>query len=470
MAGRYRLKACEMPDSAPTATELLARLTSGETSSEAVVSDLIERIAADPELRAFSVTNTGRALECARKADTARRDGKSLGPLHGLPIAVKDNIAVAGLVNTGGTPALANHIPTIDADIVTCLKRAGAIVIGKNTMHELAWGTTSINPFSGTPLNPHDRTRTSGGSSGGAGAAVAANLVPVAVGTDTGGSIRIPASLCGVWGFRPTTGKWSQHGIIPISSSRDTAGPLARSVDDLILLHEAVTGEATPRGLSPKGKRIGIPASHFWEFAQPEVSALCRAALERLAVMGVELVQVDVANIARLHNDSSFIVASYEGRIDLTKYLADFAPEITFRDVVERIASDDVRELMLPLLDSGGPPTSESYRAALAVRQQLIAAYDSLFAGNRLDAIAFPTCLMPAFPLSDTFAELPNAGRVPVFPAMIHNTGPGSNAGLPGVSLPVGTTASGLPVGLALDGPLGGDAGLLQLAQFTGIL
>lgn len=459
-----------MPDSTLTATELLARLASGGSSAEATVSDLIERIEADPELRAFSLIDRQRALVDARKADAARRAGQSLGSLHGLPIAVKDNIAVAGLPNTGGTPALADHIPTLDADIVIRLKRAGAIIIGKNTMHELAWGTTSINPFSGTPLNPHDRTRTSGGSSGGAGAAVAAGLVPVAIGTDTGGSIRIPASLCGVWGFRPTTAKWSQHGIIPISSSRDTAGPLARSADDLVLLHEAVTGEMTPLDFSPEGKRIGIPTSHFWEFAQAEVAAICREALEKFRSAGMELVPVDVTDIARLHNDSSFTVASYEGRIDLMKYLAEFAPQITFRDVVERIASDDVRELMLPLLDSGGPFTSESYRAALVVRQQLIAAYTSLFSDNRLDAIAFPTCLMPAFPLSDAFADLPHAGLVPVFPAMIHNTGPGSNAGLPGVSVPIGATASGLPVGLALDGPRGGDIGVLQLAWFTGVL
>lgn len=457
-----------MPDQTATATELLTTLADGDRSSEALVSGLIGRIEADPELRAFSVIDRERALGAARKADAARQAGQAIGPLHGLPIAVKDNIAVAGLPNTGGTPALARHIPAVDADIVTRLKRAGAIIVGKTTMHELAWGTTSINPFSGTPLNPHDRTRTAGGSSGGAGAAVAANLVPVAVGTDTGGSIRIPASMCGIWGFRPTTGKWSQHGIIPISSSRDTAGPLARSAEDLILLHEAVTGERTPPGFSPKGKRIGIPHHHFWEFAQPEVSALCMEWLEKLRDAGMEFVDVDVVEIARLHNDSSFPVSSYEGRVDLMKYLADFAPEITFRDVVEQIAGDDVRELVLPLLDAGGPSASRSYRAAVAVRQRLIGAYDSLFADNRLDAIAFPTCLMPAFPLSDAFVELPHAGRVPVFPAMIHNTGPGSNAGLPGVSVPIGKTASGLPVGLALDGPRGGDVALLQLAQFAG--
>ena len=458
-----------MPDQTLTATELLTKLANGETSSEAAVSDLIARIEADSQLCAFSVMDE-EALDGAGKADAARKAGQALGPLHGLPIAVKDNIAVAGLPNTGGTPALADHIPAVDAELVTRLKRAGAIIIGKNTMHELAWGTTSINPFSGTPLNPRDRTRTAGGSSGGAGAAVAAGQVPVAIGTDTGGSVRIPASMCGVWGFRPTTGKWPQHGIIPISSSRDTAGPLARAAEDLVLLHEAVTGEATPNDFSPKGKRIGIPRSHFWEFARPEVAALCLAALEKLRDAGMDFVSVDVGDITRLHNHSSFVVASYEGRADLTQYLEDFAPGITFRDVVEQIASDDVRAIMLPLLDVDGPVNPASYRAAVAVRLELIAAYDRLFTNNRLDVIAFPTCPMPAFPLSDAFVELPNAGSVPVFPAMIHNTGPGSNAGLPGVSVPIGSTASGLPVGLALDGPRGRDVELLQLARFAGVL
>lgn len=453
-----------------TALELVAALAKGEIGARELATVFLDRIAAREELNAFSIVDRNRVLVEAEEADRLWAGGGTLGPLHGLPIAIKDNVAVAGYRNAAGSPGLAGHVSAADAPVVARLRAAGAIVLGKTTMHELAWGTTSINPFSGTPKNPADPARSAGGSSGGAGSAVAARLAPIAIGTDTGGSVRIPASLCGVWGFRPTAGRWPNEAIVPISETRDTPGPLAQSAEDMALLHAVVTGEAVdPGNAGLSGRRIGIPRRHFWDVAEPEVAAICRGALDRLGAAGAELIEVEIGDLIHHYDLSSFDIALYETRRDLGRYLAAYAPEIAFGDVIAAIASPDVRETLQPLLDENFPVTEERYNAALTIhRARLRQAYQRLFDDHRLDALAFPTVPMPAFRLEETDVVLPEIGRIPVFAAMIHNTGPGSTAGIPGISMPVGQTAEGLPVGLALDGPVGGDKALLELAISAG--
>jgi mandelamide amidase len=451
--------------------ELLSLLASGQIGAEELARDLLERNRADTGLNAFSMIDHEQVLRDARAADHLRGCGDIVPPLLGLPIAFKDNIAISGHANTAGTPALAHHPVFRDAEIVRRFKQAGAIILGKNTMHELAWGTTSINPFSGTPQNPHDRSRTAGGSSGGAGAAVAAHLTPMAIGTDTGGSIRIPAAMCGVWGFRPSTGKWPVSGIVPISSTRDTPGPLARSARDLKLVHQVVTGEKTDEIRSLRGTRIGVPYRGFWNIAVDQVRHICALAVQKMSDSGIEIVEIDGRELLQLHDACSAMIAIYEGRADLEKYLAEFTPGIGFAGVVEEIASSDVKALLQSVLDGEGPYTEKNYRHALGVdRPKLIDAYRRIFRDYRLDAIAFPVCPIAAFKRSEEYVDLPIAGKIPVFPAMIHNTGPGSNAGLPGVSIPVGKTDAGMPVGLGLDSARGNDAALLAMAVALGNL
>ena len=253
-------------------------IRNGEQTTEALAEALLARCAASP-LNAFISLEAERLRAAARAADKRRQRGERLGPLHGVPLALKDNIDTADFPTTGGTPALAAHRPKRNAPIVQRLLDAGAIVLGKTNLQELAYGPTNNNAAFGPARNPYDPTRIPGGSSGGSAAAVAARLAPAALGTDTGGSIRVPAALCGITSMRPTTLRWSQAGIVPLSHTRDTAGPMARHVADCVLLDGVVTGgptEITPASL--KGLRLGLPRGYFWEDLDAELAAILEAA------------------------------------------------------------------------------------------------------------------------------------------------------------------------------------------------
>jgi mandelamide amidase len=240
-------------------------IRAGEISAEQFADALLARAAAFAGLNAFIALDPERVREAARKADKQRAANTSLGPLHGVPLALKDNLNTAEMPTTGGTPGLANNRPKRNAVIVDKLFAAGAINFGKTNLHELAYGISNNNAAHGPARNPYAPDRIPGASSGGTGVAVSARVVPGGIGSDTGGSVRIPAALCGIVGFRPTTGRWSQAGIVPISHTRDTAGPMTRSVADCALLDGVVTGGPTDVAAAQlKGLRLGVPKQHFW--------------------------------------------------------------------------------------------------------------------------------------------------------------------------------------------------------------
>ena len=203
-----------------------AAIRSGDITAENLADALLARAAANASLTAFITLDPDGVRAAARLADRRRASGASLGPLHGVPLALKDNLDTADLPTSGGTPGLKGHRPKRNAAIVEALLAAGAIVLGKCNLHELAFGITNNNTTFGPARNPYAPDRIPGGSSGGTGVAVAARLAPGGVGTDTGGSVRVPAALCGIVGFRPSTGRWSQAGVVPISHTRDTPGPM----------------------------------------------------------------------------------------------------------------------------------------------------------------------------------------------------------------------------------------------------
>ncbi|MBX4871019.1 indoleacetamide hydrolase [Rhizobium bangladeshense] len=450
-------------------SEAAAAIAKGKISSRELVQALVARNERFRNLNAFVSLDHDQVLNSGRRADEEKASGFPLGPLYGVPIALKDNINVAACVTTAGTPALRNYKPEKDAPVVSALRKSGAIVFGKNSMHELAYGATSNNPAFGTPQNPFDRNRSAGGSSGGSGAAVGARLVPASIGTDTGGSVRIPAALCGVWGYRPSTGRWPTEDIVPISTSRDTPGPLARSAEDLALLDSAVTGYEKPVLQPLKGLRIGISSHHFWENADEEVADICSRAVAALVSEGALLVEIDTRELLNHHVPSSMAISLYEGKAALTTFLKAHGIPLSFSDVVEQIASSDVREILLAQLDPARSVSRQAYVEATEIhRPALIAAYDRLFAEQRLDVIAFPVCRLPAPLLSRAdFVEVGDV-TLPMFSALIHNTDVGSNGGVPGLSVPVGLTGSGLPVGLGLDAGRGCDTHLLGIALTLG--
>lgn len=447
-----------------TVSEAAAALRTGDIRAADYAEALLAQAARGASLNAFIHLDPTAVRAAAAAADARRARGDAPGALHGVPLALKDNLDTAEMPTTGGTPALRNHRPTRNAAVVQKLLDAGALALGKTNLHELAYGITNHNQAFGAARNPYDPSRIPGGSSGGVGVAVASRMAPAGIGSDTGGSVRVPAALCGVVGFRPTTGRWSQQGIVPISHTRDTAGPLARSVADCALLDAVVTGSSPAPATPLDGVRLGVPRGHFWQALDGETARLLEAALGRLKDAGAVLVEADVPDVARLDQDAGFPIALYETVVDLDAYLGSHGSSLRYRELVAQCASPDVAGLLQSLHGEGAVPEA-GYRHALDVlRPQLQAAFRDHFARHEVAAIVFPTTPLPAASIGDDETVLLNGERVPTFPTFIRNSSPGSVAGIPGISLPAAMTAAGLPLGLELDGPAGSDARLLALA------
>ncbi|MEJ8820592.1 indoleacetamide hydrolase [Variovorax humicola] len=441
--------------------ELRRQLHARSVTSTEVVEALISRTQAHGALNGYVAFDADALRAQARAADARIAAGEKL-PLLGVPIALKDNIDAVGLPSAAGTGALRGKRPGADAEVVSRLRAAGALVAGKTNMHELALGITNNNAVTGAAHNPWDATRIPGGSSGGSGVVVAAGLVPAAIGTDTGGSVRVPAALCGLVGLRPTVGRVSGRGIAPISTTRDTAGPIARSVADCALLDTVLTGAGEPlAAVSLKGLRLGLP-SPYWDPLESGVRVVVNAAVDRLRASGVEFVEVPMPGLFELAGAVGFPVALFEFVRDMTDYLGYANRGIDLKQLVDGVGSPDVAGLARSLLGEGAVPESV-YLEALKVRGQLQALHADTFSSAGVHALLFPTTPLTAAPIGQDETVLFNGQQCPTFLTFIRNTDPGSNAGIPGITLPAGLSA-GLPVGLALDGPTGSDRRLLALA------
>jgi mandelamide amidase len=452
-----------------TAADAAQQICAGKLGSEQLVSAYLAQAKAKPQLNAFITLDEAGALAAARASDAARKRG-ACKPLDGVPVVVKDNIQVKGLPATAGTPALKDFVPTADAPVVAKLRAAGAIVLGKTHMHELAFGVTGYNPaFQSGPevgvRNAYDSSRIAGGSSSGTGAALGARMAPAGLGTDTGGSVRIPCAFNGCASLRPTVGRYSQEGIAPISHTRDTAGPMALSVADVALLDRVIAGGTGVRPADLKRVRLGV-VPDFFANLDADTRAATDAALAKLRAAGVTLVDVQMPKLAELNGAVGFPVALYEANDDIKAYLAKYGTGVDITRLAAAIASPDVKGtfdgLIIPRklpAANGVVDAKPAYDQAMRVsRPALQKLYRDTFAKNRLDALVFPT--VPRVALAAT----PDASSVQNFGAIIQNTDPGSNAGIPGLQLPSGLGAtSGLPVGLEFDGPAGSDHRLLAL-------
>jgi indoleacetamide hydrolase len=445
-------------------------IRAGQVTSVELTQAYLARANARADLNAFVTLDREGALAAARRADADLAAGRVRGPLHGVPLVVKDNIHVAALPNTAGTPALRRFVPTASAPVAQKLLDAGAIVLGKTNMHELAFGISGYNEgfFTAQPIgtrNPYDRSRIAGGSSSGTGAAVAARLAPGGLGSDTGGSVRIPAALCGIAGLRPTIGRYSGEGITPISHTRDTAGPMAQTVADVALLDSVIAGgSVTPASL--RGVKLGVYRAYFFADLDADTRAVTDAALEKLRQAGVTIVEVDMPQLKSLNDGASFPVALYEAYDDLKAYLERHRVGVSVEQVAAAIASKDVkgtyeglvvpRKLPAPNGIVDAPPI---YQAAMQqARPALVAHFADTFRNYAIDALVGPTTPQVAA------LQGPEASSLETFLRFIRNTDPGSNAGIPGLTVPAGLGPStGLPVGLSLDGPRGSDERLLAL-------
>jgi mandelamide amidase len=393
--------------------------------------------------------------------------GSPQGSLTGLRFAVKDVFDVAGHPTGAGNPAwLATHpVPHTSSPIVTTLLAAGATLVGKTITDELAYSIHGDNVHYGTPINTRAPDRVPGGSSSGSVAAVAAGLCDFALGTDTGGSVRIPCAFNGCASLRPSMGRYPQQGIAPISHTRDTAGPMAQSMADVALLDGVIAGGKPLRPVDLKRVRLGVVQA-FYANLDADTRAATDAALAKLRAAGVTLVDVEMPKLMELNGAIGFPLALYEANDDMAAYLAKYRTGMDIAQLAAGIASPDVkgtfdafvipRKLPAPTGTVDAKPVYDN--AMRVARPALQKLYRDTFASNRLDALVFPT--VPRVAL----AAAPEASSPENFGALIQNTDPGSNAGIPGVQLPSGLGATtGLPVGLELDGPAGSDRKLLSV-------
>lgn len=458
-----------------TASEALAQMQSGRLSAERYIGALIDRAQEHRSLNAFITLNETGAIESARRVDAARAANKPVGPLAGLALVINDNINTAGVPTSSGTPGLKDFTPSVSAPVLQSLLDKGVIVIGKSNMHELGLGVTSSNAAFGAVQNPYDATRIPGGASGGTAAALAARFAPIGLGTDSGGSIRVPAALCGIVGLRPTVGAGGKErryplvGVAPVSHTRDSVGAMARSVSDIVLIDNALTGAAAVQARPANQIRLGVPRDYFWSGVDRDVAKQCQNALDKLKANGVTLVEADLPDIGTLTRNTAPALTWFELYMDFPAYLWETAAPHSFWDVLAQVKSPDVQAL----LKSGKSVTRDQYVKALTTgRPKLMQVYADYFDQQNVQAIVFPTVPATAPLIDPSYSGALSidgvaqpGGSMAALTAITRNIDPGSCAGLPGLSLPVGLASNGMPVGLSLDGRVGGDADLMAIGM-----
>ena len=445
-----------------TIPDLQRALARGTVTSRQLVERSLARIAAyddqGPSLHAVITVNP-RALEEAAALDAERAATGPRGPLHGIPVVVKDNYDTADMATTAGSAALAGVVPPDDAFQVRRLREAGAIILAKTNLHEFAFGWDTYSSLGGQTLNPYDLTRKPGGSSGGTGAAVAASFAVVGLGTDTCGSIRVPAALNNLVGVRPTKGLSSIDGIVPLSMTQDVGGPLARSVVDAAIVLDATVGfdpadPITALGvgrvpasytdhLDPealRGARIGVLEEFFGTGEEAAaVNAIVRRAAADMAARGAELVPVAIPGLVDLLAASNVLVDEFMAHIEQYLAATPGAPQ----RLQEIIDSGLVHPQVLPLLElsrDAGTYGTEVYKDKLLARDALRIATLAAMAAEGVDVLLYPTLTRPAAPVG-----VPQPGTTP-------NCRLSPHTGMPAITLPAGFTPDGLPVGVELLG------------------
>ena len=452
-----------------TASELAPLLRSGDVSPVEVVTAALRRVEeTEPEVNAFISLTDEQALTDARVAEAEIRGGRYRGPLHGVPLAVKDNLAVAGTVTTAGTRFLRDNTTDDDAEAVRRLREAGAIVIGKTNLHELAFGSTTINPFYGTTRNPWRRDHVAGGSSGGSAAALAARQAPLALGTDHAGSVRIPASLCNVVGLKPTHGLVSVRGLVGSRNvTADHVGPMARTVRDIALLLDTMAGADPHDPLSlhrpattysaaldggVAGLRVGVPANYYFDVIDPDVEDVVRAAITGLERLGATVVEVTMPDLDAMVG--ARVALGAEGLAFADPYLRSAPQDF----------SDELRRTLLALYFVPARDLARANR----IRRLLVEGFAQVFAA--VDLLVTPTTCTAAFPISAASITLRDNRtqqevQIPTSRSLIRTTWPTNLTGAPAISVPAGFTPDGRPVGLQLTARPFQEATLLTAAH-----
>ena len=467
-----------------TLVEIRDAIAAGETKSTEICSEYLERIAAvDGSLHAFNNVTREQALERAAAIDRSRTEGDPR-PLLGVPIAIKDNLCTRGVPTTASSRILKHFVPPYDATVVSRLEAAGAIVLGKTNCDEFGMGSSNENSAFGSVKNPWDLTRSPGGSSGGSAAAVSARLVPGALGSDTGGSIRQPAALCGVVGLKPTYGRVSRYGLLAFASSLDQVGPLTLTVRDAALLLEVIAGP-DPRDATTapqqvphytealdadlQGVRLGVPSALLDSGIDPEVKQAFGAVVEAIQATGATVSEITLPH-AQYAIPVYYLLATAEASSNLARYdgvrythRAELDPaSTTLRAMYDRTRSEGFgaevkRRIMLGTYALSAGYYDAYYLKAQRVRTLILRDYEQAF--NTVDAVIMPTSPVPAFTLGEKINDPLQMYLLDIF------TVSANLAGLPAISVPAGFTQERLPVGVQLVGRAFDEVGLLKIAN-----
>ncbi|WP_170347772.1 amidase family protein [Ruegeria atlantica] len=441
------------------------QVRSGSLSAVSLVEQAFDEMASNSEINAFISYDRDKALADARRVDLLIGSGGNTGRLAGIPLAIKDNIDVEGYRTTAGTPSI-NYVASKSAPIVSRLTSEGAIVIGKANMHELAFGVTSNNAAFGAVRNPADLTRIPGGSSGGTAAAIASGIVLGGLGTDTAGSIRVPAALTGVAGFRPSTSLIDMNGIVPSVPTFDVAGPMATTVGDVAYLFSIMTHQTMPEPRDLRGLRLGLVKDYMVNLS-PHVSRAVSDAFAKLEQAGVTLIEVEISPISAASFEVGFSAGFYEMKNAMAACLAQKQPNTTLQDMVDKIASKDVKNTYVNSVLGDDAPSETTYREAIARIDGIRQIYLRLFEEFGLDALIFPTAPLEAPPIEGSDAAVfLNGEYVPILPVFMRNVAATGVYGAPGISIPLSASERDhLPVGLELDGRPEADLDLLSIAK-----
>lgn len=463
-----------------TVANLSARLASREVSSEELTRAALDRLdSVNPRLNAVIAVDAERAMAAAGRADAQRAAGNN-SPLLGIPMLHKDIFCTEGLRTTCASKMLADFVPPYDATVVRKLSAAGFINLGKCNMDEFAMGSSNETSYFGACANPWDIQRVPGGSSGGSASAVASGIVPFATGTDTGGSIRQPASLCGITGLKPTYGRVSRYGMIAFASSMDQAGPMARTAEDCALILESMAGFDPLDSTSSdsevptfwdtinnpiKGMRIGVPKEFFSEHLSNEVGAAIQESLREFEALGAELVEVSLPSTS-LGVSTYYIIAPAEASANLARYdgvryghrcenpmdLED----LYLRSRTEGFGDEVKRRILVGTFTLSAASYDQYFMKAQQVRRLITSEYEDVL--SKVDVIAGPASPNTAFCLNDTSKSITDMYMEDVFTI-------GANlAGLPAMSIPAGMV-NGLPIGLQLIGRRFEEATMLNVAH-----
>jgi aspartyl-tRNA(Asn)/glutamyl-tRNA(Gln) amidotransferase subunit A len=464
-----------------TARELRQALADGRLSAEEACTAALERIRKlDGRLGAFLKLTPEAALESARRIDRRLAKGEDPGPLAGVPIAVKDNICTRGTATTCASRILENHVPVYDATAVERLRAAGAVIVGKANLDEFAMGSSTENSAFGPTRNPWDLERVPGGSSGGSAAAVAALMVPVALGSDTGGSIRQPAALCGVVGLKPTYGRVSRYGLVAFASSLDQIGPFASTVEDAALVLDAIAGQdprdstsaAVPAGgfarqlrEDVRGIKIGVPRESMGGDLDPQVGGAVEAAIRLLGDLGAQVHPVSMPH-TQLAIPTYYLVATAEASSNLARYdgvrYGVRVPDAELRAMYRRTRSrgfgrEVKRRIMLGTYALSAGYYDAYYLKAMKVRSLIRRDFDEAF--RKVDVLVTPTTPTPAFRLGEKLARPLDMYLADIFTVTVNL------AGVPAVSIPCGWSLERLPLGLQIIAPHFEEARLLGVAH-----